>query len=189
MSSHHIVREKQEPALLILGMDTFDLELFGQLLEWSPTVITTVDIAEKLNSLGIKVDRILSDNQADDVQSDVKYIPTNGLTFAQAALQFLVAENYMAVNIVTDKPTLTEFESFVPHINLVILHQQKKTYPISPGFTKWLPAGEVITLHSQPDDLVTSGLSPVGVGQYETIADGVIKLEFTDSFIFISETI
>nr|WP_294790795.1 thiamine pyrophosphokinase [uncultured Mucilaginibacter sp.] len=189
MSSHHIVREKQEPALLILGMDTFDLELFGQLLEWSPTVITTVDIAEKLNSLGIKVDRILSDNQADDVQSDVKYIPTNGISSAQAALQFLVAENYMAVNIVIDELNLADFESFVPHINLVVFHQQKKTYPISSAFTKWLPAGEVITLHSQPDDLVTSGLSQAGMGQHETIADGVIKLEFTDSFIFISETI
>jgi thiamine pyrophosphokinase len=189
VSSHHIVREKQEPALLILSMETFDPELFGQLLEWSPTVITTLDVAEKLNSLGIKVDRILTDNEGNDIQSDVKYIPTNGFTSAQTALQFLVAENYMAVNIVTDKPTLTDFETFVPHINLVILHQQKKTYPISPGFTKWLPAGEVITLYSQPDDLTTSGLSPAGMGQYETIADGVIKLEFAGSFVFISETI
>lgn len=189
MSSHHIVREKQEPALLILGMDTFDPELFGQLLEWSPTVITKVDIAEKLNSLGIKVDRILSDNEGNDIQSDIKYIPTKGLIATQVALQLLVAENYSAVNIVTDGFNLGDFESFVPHINLVILHQHQKTYPISPGFTKWLPAGEVIALHSQPDDLTTSGLSPVGAGQYETIADGIIKLEFTDSFIFITETI
>ena len=41
MSSHHIVREKQEPALLVLGLNNFSTELLGQLLEWNPTVITT----------------------------------------------------------------------------------------------------------------------------------------------------
>ncbi|MFD2144372.1 hypothetical protein [Mucilaginibacter antarcticus] len=39
MSSHHIVREKQEPALLVLGLDGFDEEQLGQLLEWSPTLM------------------------------------------------------------------------------------------------------------------------------------------------------
>ena len=56
MSSHHVVREKQEPALLVLGLDGFDDELLGQLLEWSPTVITTQQIAERLNAYGIKID-------------------------------------------------------------------------------------------------------------------------------------
>ena len=46
MSSHHIVREKQEPALLVLGLDDFPDELLGQLLEWSPTVIVTADTVE-----------------------------------------------------------------------------------------------------------------------------------------------
>jgi thiamine pyrophosphokinase len=189
VSSHHIVREKQEPALLILGMDNFDPELLGQLLEWSPTIIATHKIAEKLNSLGIKVDRILSDDEGDDVQSDVKYLPTDSLSPEQAALNFLVAENYAAVNVVADECDLKAFEPFVPYINLVILHERQKTYPISSNFTKWLPADEVIVLHSQPENLTSSGLSPITPGSYVTLTDGVIKLEFADSFIFISETI
>ncbi|RZK41505.1 MAG: thiamine pyrophosphokinase, partial [Pedobacter sp.] len=39
MSSHHIVREKQEPALYIHQLGNFDEEKLGQLLEWSPTVL------------------------------------------------------------------------------------------------------------------------------------------------------
>lgn len=54
MSSHHIVREKQEPALLVLSMDAFDEEMLGQLLEWSPTVICSTGTAEKLDASGIK---------------------------------------------------------------------------------------------------------------------------------------
>jgi thiamine pyrophosphokinase len=61
MSSHHIVREKQEPALLVLGMDNFSDELLGQLLEWSPTVIATEIMAEKLNANGIKIDCVIVD--------------------------------------------------------------------------------------------------------------------------------
>ncbi len=60
MSSHHIVREKQEPALLVLGLDSFSDELLGQLLEWSPTVIVTELTAERINAYGIKIDWIIS---------------------------------------------------------------------------------------------------------------------------------
>ena len=55
MSSHHIVREKQEPALLVLGLDSFPAELLGQLLEWNPTVIATQLTAKSLNDYGIKI--------------------------------------------------------------------------------------------------------------------------------------
>ncbi len=126
MSSHHIVREKQEPALLILGMDYFDPELLGQLLEWSPTVIATLQVAEKLNSLEIKVDRVISETTLGNLQSDVKHIPINGDKALQAALQFLVSEGYMAVNIVTDEFALTDYEPLVTQINLVLYNQHKK---------------------------------------------------------------
>ena len=37
MSSHHIVRDDQEPALIITnGASCSEEELIGQLLEWSP---------------------------------------------------------------------------------------------------------------------------------------------------------
>jgi thiamine pyrophosphokinase len=189
MSSHHIVREKQEPALLILGIDNFDRELLGQLLEWSPTVIATSHAAEQLNVMGIKIDRVLGNDVGDVLQSNVTYISIHNDLPAAAALRFLTDEKYGAVNIVTENLILDDYIPFVSQINLVILHQQQKTYPISSGFTKWLPAGEVITLHSQPKDLTISGLNHINSRKYVTISDGVVKLEFADVFIFISETI
>jgi thiamine pyrophosphokinase len=189
LSSHHIVREKQEPALLILGMDNFDPELLGQLLEWSPTVIATSQTAEQLNMMGIKVDRVLGNDVGDVLQSNVTYISIRDNSPAAAALSFLTDEKYGAVNIVTQDLILDDYIPFVLQINLVVIHQRKKTYPITSGFTKWLPAGEVITLHSQPIHLTSSGLSAIDSGKYVTVSDGVIELEFADSFIFISETV
>ena len=56
MSSHHIVREKQEPALLILSLEGFEYENLGQILEWSPTVIVQQEIYEIADSLAFKID-------------------------------------------------------------------------------------------------------------------------------------
>lgn len=189
MSSHHIVREKQEPALLILGMNSFDRELLGQLLEWSPTVIATSHVAEQLNAMGIKVDRVLGSDVGDELQSDVAYISINDSSPAKAALHFLTDEQYGAVNIVTDDFNLDPYLPFVPYINIVLLHQHYKTYAVNSGFTKWLPAGEVITLHSDPQNLLATGLSSNGERLFTTITDGVVKLEFSNAFIFLTETI
>ncbi len=75
MSSHHIVREKQEPALIILSTQNFEEEYLGQLLEWSPTVIVAESIIEQVQSLGIKIDIIVSKNiNYQSTQENVKLI-------------------------------------------------------------------------------------------------------------------
>ena len=105
---------------MVLGLDTFNEELLGQLLEWSPTVIATIGVAEKLGSMGIKVDGILANEvPIYTPQSDVKYLPTAGRSPLNAAMQFLLAEKYGAVNIVVDDINLQHIEVFVPDINIV----------------------------------------------------------------------
>src|ERR1700760_444564 len=101
MSSHHVVREKQEPALLVLSMDRFSDELLGQLLEWSPTVIATEIMAEKLHSEGIKIDWILTDGEP-DFQSDAKLLTLSGEYDVKAAMDFLTENKYPSVNVVAD---------------------------------------------------------------------------------------
>jgi thiamine pyrophosphokinase len=59
MSSHHIVRDDQEPALIIANGASCDPELLGQLLEWSPLVIVLDSAMERVMKLDIKVDVLL----------------------------------------------------------------------------------------------------------------------------------
>ncbi len=170
-------------------MDTFDHELLGQLLEWSPTVIATAHVAEQLNMMGIKVDRILGNDVGDVMQSDVTHISLHNSSDIEAALNSLIVDNYTAVNIVTDDFAINDYVGYARQINLVILSKQTKTYPISSGFTKWLPAGELITIETQPRNLVVSGLEATGTGQFITLQDAVIRLEFADDFVFITELV
>jgi thiamine pyrophosphokinase len=187
MSSHHIVREKQEPALLVLGLDNFDEELLGQLLEWSPTLIATSQTAEKLNSLGIKIDWIITDSSNVVEQSDIKVLGANGNSPADAALEYLTTFGYPSVNIITGELDLNNYLPYADKINLVIFNNGRRIFPVSPGFSKWKPAGEVIEILSPVTELQFSCLNKVDDSHYETARDGIFCLDFNEPFIFIAE--
>jgi thiamine pyrophosphokinase len=187
MSSHHIVREKQEPALLVLGIDNFPEELLGQLLEWSPTVITTPHTAEKLDTFGIKVDWVIANEYNGLLQSDTKLLPNGDDTLTGAALKYLIANNYPAVNIVTDVLDLDDFVKYADKINLVIFQGNQKIYTVSSGFSKWKPAGETIRLLFSPATLNHSGLKQTGPADYQTMQDGFFSLQFEHPFLFVAE--
>ncbi|MCO5950718.1 thiamine pyrophosphokinase [Mucilaginibacter flavidus] len=187
MSSHHIVREKQEPALLVLGLDGFDDELLGQLLEWSPTVITTPLTAEKLNSYGIKIDWIIADGIDEIEQSDVKLMSANNHNLAEAALKHLTAYEYPSVNIVTDELNLSDYEPYAAQINIVVFNNGKKIFPVSPGFSKWKPAGDIVEILGDVKNLEIIGLEKFSKNRYKTVKDGLFSLRFDAPFLFIAE--
>jgi len=187
MSSHHIVREKQEPALLILGLDNFPDELLGQLLEWSPTVIVTAETAERMNAYGIKIDWIIDNGADTNLQSDVKLLPAGTDSATEAALKYLITHNYPAVNIITDDLQLKDYLFFTDKINMVIFHGNQKIYAVNSGFSKWKPAGDVIELLSGPQQFHSSGLETIGHHRYKTTHDGFFSLQFEQPFLFIAE--
>jgi len=187
MSSHHIVREKQEPALLVLGLNNFTEEDLGQLLEWSPTLIATAPVAEQLTVYGIKIDHVIA-NDADEItQSDLKIISPGEQTPLQAAFNYLLTEGYPAVNVVADELELADYESYASQINLVIFHEAQKIYTVSSGFSKWKPASETITLLSASAGVQTVGLAEIAPHQYQTVADGIFVLRFNEPYLFIAE--
>ena len=189
MSSHHIVREKQEPALLILGLNSFPFELLGQLLEWNPTVITTPKTAALLNDEGIKIDWIITDNITDIHQSDIKHIALGDDSPVEAALKHLISHNYPAVNVITDDLQLKDYLFFAPKINLVIFHGNQKIYAINSGFSKWKPANDKLQILTHTHELHYSGLEPLGNHCFRTIHDGFFSLHFDQPFLFIAENL
>jgi thiamine pyrophosphokinase len=189
VSSHHIVREKQEPALLVLGLQSFPFELLGQLLEWNPTVITTQQTADLLNDNGIKIDWIITNDTHQPLQSDIKQMPAGNDTPAEAALKYLVTHNYPAVNIITDDLQLKDYLFFADKINLVIFHADQKIYAVNSGFSKWKPAGEKIEILTPPHELNYNGLELADKHSYTTTHDGFFSLQFDQPLLFIAESL
>ena len=192
MSSHHIVREKQEPGLLIINLDGFNDEYLGQLLEWSPTVIVADTILEEVLSLGIKIDAVLgdTDHHLTTQQEHILHIPYSH-DVLDKGLKHFVGEGYPAVNVINNNFEFNQYQFYVDLIDTVVFSGEHKIYPIFSGFSKWQRANEEIAiLHPEHiDDLSISGLDHIENNRYQTQKDGFFSFTFSVPYIFIAETI
>ena len=188
MSSHHIIREKQEPALLILNLDNFNHENFGQLLEWSPTVVVNEDVFDYVDSLGIKIDGIITKNLLFPAQPKTLIIHTEDDPL-QDGLKFFTGQQYPAVNIITDSFSAKDYALYVERIDIVVLTPDKKIFPVRSGFNKWQVAAEEIEILLEVNSLQTSGLIQLSEHIFETEKEGFYTLTFEQPFTFIAENL
>ncbi|WP_020600798.1 thiamine diphosphokinase [Spirosoma panaciterrae] len=163
MSSHHIVREKQEPALLIANGEACQPELIGQLLEWSPTVVVLDRAIWRVFELGIKVDVLLGDfDQGLDQEAimaqqyplEIVHTPDQNKTDLDKGIEFLIERGYPAVNIIwatgrRADHTLTNMTNIVRYkdqIRITMLDDHSRIFPLVGRFEKWYEAGSPISL-------------------------------------------
>lgn len=186
MSSHHIVKEKQEPALYIHELGEFNEEYLGQLLEWSPTLVVNAAEYEKVVSLGLKVDIVLNPLPEGSVyQENTKSIIGPGDDF-NTVLNFLISEKYSAVNIIGVENKLADLSYYIPLIDLVMFNASRKTYAVTSGFSVWRAKGSIFYI-----DVIsyfeTSNLKQVEGEAFEVISDGFVEFIFNTSYLLISE--
>ncbi len=163
MSSHHIVRDDQEPALIIANGAACSEELMGQLLEWSPLVIVLDSAIERVLDLGIKVDVLLGDfdrNLNPEVYIEQQYpleiihSPNQNKTDLEKAFDYLIEKGHKAVNVIwaTGKRadhTLTNMTTIVQYRNqlkIVVLDDHSKVFLLPHKFDKWYTANTTLSL-------------------------------------------
>ncbi|HEU5291327.1 MAG TPA: thiamine pyrophosphokinase [Cyclobacteriaceae bacterium] len=182
MSSHHIIREDQEPALLIMDAGAVSMEQVQELLEWSPTVMVSDKALDAVMKWGIKIDVVVAstDRVAEFTTLLHDQFPLKLLSYnteeeaLSTALYFLIAKKQNAVNVIATEP-LESFESF-SLLDLSIFNGDKRWSFIRNGsYEKWLPAGRTVSVypsHDEPD--------------LQTQRDGVVIIK-RDSSFWVSE--
>ncbi|HAL52362.1 MAG TPA: thiamine diphosphokinase, partial [Sphingobacterium sp.] len=145
MSSHHIVRENQEPALLIEDLFLIDEEGLGQLLEWSPTIVIEAETIDLLDARGYKFDIVFTKKSINDSQENLKIISYDN-DFLKTAIEYLIAHQYKAVNILTDQLDVAYYQPYLEQINIVLISIGVRYCFVTTCFTKWKPAGERIRI-------------------------------------------
>ncbi|MHC0445765.1 thiamine diphosphokinase [Flavobacterium sp. 3-218] len=163
MSSHHIVRDDQEPALIIANGAACDPELLGQLLEWSPLVVVLDSAIERVIELGIKVDVLLGDfdrgfdpeiYKTSQFPIEIVHTPDQDKTDLEKAFDYLIERKIPAVNVVwatgrRADHTITNLTNIVRYRNLlkiVILDDHSKIFLLPTKFEKWYTAKTPISL-------------------------------------------
>jgi len=186
MSSHHIVKEKQEPALYIHDLGNFDEEYLGQLLEWSPTLVVNGAIYEKVVSLGLKVDVVVNPAEGYLHQENTRSIIGPGDEY-NTVLNYLISEKYPAVNIIDEEKKLADLSFYLQRINIVMFNSREKSYAIKTGFNVWKPAGSIFLI-----DVISyfeaTNLMQKDEREFEVAKDGFVEFTFTTTeFVFLTE--
>jgi thiamine pyrophosphokinase len=214
MSSHHIIRDKQEPALIIANGEACSMDILDQLLEWSPTVIVLDGALERVISLGIKVDVWLGDfdhthmTDFSDYPLKKVHTPDQNLTDLEKAFEYLLAEGYPAVNVVWASGkrmdhTLNNFHSMVRYgrrLKIVFFDDFSTSYLLPPVFEKWYPAETPISLmpYGEAIQVKSSGLKyeldhpTLSLGTQtsssnETKTDGMVKISYERGALILME--
>lgn len=187
MSSHHIVRENQEPAMIVASYEALDEEYIGQLLEWSPTIIANDDTIDFFLAADIKVDVVFSLQERVYPQEQIQTFPIKK-GFIPDALDYLIQQNHKAVNIICD--VLDEaLETYCTLINIVVLSHGRRWVYVRHRYEKWKEAG---TRVFAPENRLKSvvGLRHMNPNEFVTEQDGFIYLEFNaDEYVCIGEEI
>lgn len=198
MSSHHIVRDEQEPALLILR-DNIDSELLGNLLEWSPTVIIDAKLAKTLLQHSFKIDVVIgTENEIIEAkkllthQEPVKYLSKNDRdeTMLQA-FYFLSAANYKAVNVIAgfDHESEIDLGMFLSKLTIVFYDIQLKWYYNSETiYKKWLPEGQKLILGKNPEPKAVNNLHKSD-DYWIASSNGIVQLEMDEKGFWLGEAI
>lgn len=217
MSSHHIVRDDQEPALIIANGASCSNELLGQLLEWSPFVIVLDSAIDRVLDLNIKVDVLLGDFDRDFDAEKVKekqypieivHTPNQDKTDLEKAFDYLIKKGHKAVNVIwaTGKRadhTITNITNIIAYRNqlkIVILDDHSKVFLLPNKYEKWYIANTIISLIpiGKVTGITTQNLfyslhnEDLTIG-YRTGSsnhvtnDGIVKIEHKDGDLLLME--
>jgi thiamine pyrophosphokinase len=163
MSSHHIVREGQEPALIIANGESCSTELLGQLLEWSPFVVVLDGAITHVLELGIKIDVLLGDfdsknHAVEQIQEqqkiEVVHTPDQNKTDLQKGIEFLIARGFDAVNIIWatgrradhNLSNITDIVRYKSQISIVLHDDYSKIFQLPKRYQKWYTKGTALSL-------------------------------------------
>lgn len=172
MSSHHIVRDQQEPALILYRSDHFPLPVLESLLAWSPTVMCCEAAIQRYSKLGYKLDvAVVSLGNLDiwkenlNAQQPIAFVAAYR-HFLLDAFEWLRKQGHKTVNIVADENSFDDVVNILLNwlavFEIVLFTEKRRTVFFNgPVYKKWLPAHAVIHILpvSKASYISTSGFS------------------------------
>ncbi|MCL7988269.1 thiamine diphosphokinase [Sphingobacterium sp. lm-10] len=184
MSSHHIVRENQEPALLIMDVDAISEDSLGQLLEWSPIVVTIDANVDFLLSRGIKIDVVFTSELDFVIHQDGTLVLPIQQHVLLDALEYLKQKKQFALHILWNEFPADALLEHSQAFTFAVYSRHFK-YVIRSSFHKWMPQESVMKVIAIISDYATENLKSVSDGKYRAIADGFVNIHSRSGNVLI----
>jgi len=196
MSSHHFVKEGQEPALFIL--DPLPFQLASPWLEWAPLVLVSDNALEDVLQWGIKMDLVLAEDSRVEMlmqrlveQAPVKIISHPcGESSIMNALSFLIDSKQWGVNIMAtvQEDVFVRTEKFRHQLQVNLFDEKLKWSAISAGnFEKWLAVGANLQIRKsfESQSIQFQGLTQTESG-FEAITNGIVNI-WSNQLFWVAE--
>jgi len=196
MSSHHFVKENQEPALLIWNAQQVQFEKIAPLLEWVPLVIVHQASVDTVLSWGIKIDKVVA--TASFVQ-DYAYLledqyPLEFLQFERVddlfqVLSHLVEIKQRAVNILGVQPDNYEMNNgFNPSLDVVLFNWDLRYLLVDKKpLKKWFTASQIVVIPSENNFVLVENFQDkseqkVGQNSLQELQEGFYQFSSASPF-------
>lgn len=191
MSSHHFVKDQQEPAVWIVDADGVFLEHIAPMLEWVPTVLVNESAVEQVLSWGIKIDLILASEDFQKTndsllkeQFPLKFLTESEPNSLNRGTEYLLETAHKAVHLIG----MSHLKAFqlparISELDLTIVDGDWKYYPVKSGvFRKWF-VETTIHLHAkegQPIEIQNSNgtlILPITYATMIEVPEGTTELK------------
>jgi hypothetical protein len=193
MSSHHFVKEGQEPALFIYEAISFSQ--VESLLEWAPLVITRSSQVERVINWGIKIDVVLLDSDDNTIDEMLrtqfpvqKVVLPQNVDIMQGLRSVLEADHQRNITIATgDASSLMRDWRPADDIDAITIIDTKNRWLgiAHQSFSKWYPASTTLVLF--PEQVVSTVNGEArSANTITTVGDGVVSI-FRQSFFWVGE--
>lgn len=186
MSSHHVVRENQEPAVFFLSEKGCSIDVLQQALEWSPLVIATAESSQYLIERGIKVDVIFCKKETFHEisfdQSDVELITYEDDLLA-TVLHFLRNRNHKAVYIFSEFEKANQDQlANLNDLTINFFSNTTRWSLINRKVSKWFPKGQQLLVIGRGVKVLRNN-RVVGLKDIDpTQVSGTLKFSSDNSF-------
>jgi len=177
MSSHHIIRENQEAALILANGQSCSDELLFSLLEWSPLVLVLDGALERALMKGIKVDAVLGDFDSvtirrEEIQESqpIEWVhaPDQSKTDLEKGIEWLISKGHDKANILwaTGKRldhtwnNVLSMAKYFESMKVNLIDDHSRCFVIPNNFQKYYPKGFKVSLMPITDiqNITTLGL-------------------------------
>ncbi len=178
MSSHHIIKDNQEPAILIITK--IREEIFDQLLEWSPKVFCDFEQLDWVIDKGFKIDAIFGPKSSEAASlNKMEYqMPLQYHSYQHNWTELLNKISNPTIHVASNKDI--DIKNIRSASEIIRYSDDFKSYAFSGEWRKWKNQGDEIELSTSPQEMLNLKRNK---SKFVVKKDGMVKINTSTTSI------
>ncbi len=158
MSSHHFVKDGQEPALVIANGEMCAYEILTSLMEWCPYIVVCDGAYNRIKNLQITPDVVIGDFDSlkgveHNLHTQYIHLKDQETTDLEKAINHLIEKGYTDINVIWASGkrldhTINNFATLAKYskIKVVLIDDYSRSFILPKNYSKRYEKGQALSL-------------------------------------------